>query len=259
MKIICLVENTCFNDSFECEHGLSLFIQTKKHNVLFDMGQTDLFAKNADKLGIDLKTVDIAILSHGHYDHGGGLKTFLDINSTAKVYINENAFKPYYNGTEKYIGLDISLADNERIVFVSDEFAIDDELFLLSENKKERTNSIETPNNLKILKNGTFVDDEFLHEHYLVIKENGRSMLVTGCAHKGIFNILDWQKPYAVVGGFHLSNVDTGKISQSMLDACNKNTKKFYTGHCTGEIQYQYLKEHLGNVDYISTGKIIEL
>ena len=77
MRIISLVENTSVNDAIKAEHGLSLYIESKNYKILFDMGQTDLFLKNAKRLGVDLSQVDIAILSHGHYDHGGGLEEFL--------------------------------------------------------------------------------------------------------------------------------------------------------------------------------------
>ena len=79
MRITCLAENTACN-GFEAEHGLSLYIETNGNRILFDMGQTDLFSGNAEKLGIDLNTVDFAVISHGHYDHGGGLRKFLEIN-----------------------------------------------------------------------------------------------------------------------------------------------------------------------------------
>ena len=124
MRITALAENTSVSDNFGAEHGLSLYIETDKHNILFDMGQTALFSENAEKLGIDLSMVDIAVLSHGHYDHGGGLKKFLSINDKAPVYINRYAFEPHYNGKEKYIGLDISLQDNERIIFTDDFYEI---------------------------------------------------------------------------------------------------------------------------------------
>ncbi|MBQ2720991.1 MAG: MBL fold metallo-hydrolase, partial [Clostridia bacterium] len=105
MTVTTLVENTAINDNFCSEHGLSLYIEVKGLRILFDMGQTELFAENAEKLGIDLENVDIAVISHGHYDHGGGLKKFLEINKKAPVYISRFAFEPHYNGSEKYIGL----------------------------------------------------------------------------------------------------------------------------------------------------------
>ena len=115
MKITSLLENTTTNEQFKVEHGLSLFIETENCKILFDMGQTDLFAENARTLGIDLAEVDSAVLSHGHYDHGGGLAKFLEINDHAPVYISEKVFQPHYNGTEKYIGLDCRLQGNERL------------------------------------------------------------------------------------------------------------------------------------------------
>ena len=77
MKITSLLENTPCRDDMHIEHGLSLYIETAHHKILFDMGQTDLFAQNAKNLGISLTEVDYAVLSHGHYDHGGGLAAFL--------------------------------------------------------------------------------------------------------------------------------------------------------------------------------------
>lgn len=122
MKITALTENTSCKPEIGCEHGLSLLIETEKYRILFDMGQTDLFAQNAEALGIDLTTVDLAVLSHGHYDHGGGLEKFLSLNQTAKVYLNEHAFEPHYNGTEKYIGLDQALKSSDRLVFTGEQF-----------------------------------------------------------------------------------------------------------------------------------------
>ena len=87
MKITALLENTSEREDMLTEHGLSLYIETQNHTILFDMGQSGLFAKNAAVLGIDLGAVDIAVLSHGHYDHGGGLAVFLEINKTAPVWI----------------------------------------------------------------------------------------------------------------------------------------------------------------------------
>ena len=116
MKITSLVENTCSNGNYDVEHGLSLYIETEDKKILFDMGQTDLFVKNANIMGVDLSDVDVAVLSHGHYDHGGGLGKFLEINQKAPVYLSRYAFGKYYNGSSKYIGLDMDLNENPRLV-----------------------------------------------------------------------------------------------------------------------------------------------
>ena len=121
MRITALVENTVGRDCVGCEHGLSLYIETVGRTVLFDMGQSDLFLRNAQALGLDLAAVDVAVLSHGHYDHGGGLATFLKLNNHAPVYMSRHAFEPHFNGTEKYIGLDSLLQASGRIVYVDEE------------------------------------------------------------------------------------------------------------------------------------------
>ena len=117
MKITALVENIPAH-GLPAEHGLSLFVETNGIRFLFDMGQTDLFARNAEALGIDLDTADFAVLSHGHYDHGGGLETFLSLNSHAPVYLSRYAFEPHYNGTEKYIGLDPEVVGSGKMMGV---------------------------------------------------------------------------------------------------------------------------------------------
>ena len=100
MKITTLMENTACSPEFACEHGLSLYIETGKRKLLFDAGQSGAFAENAGKLGIDLRQVDAFVLSHGHYDHGGGLPRFLEVNRQAMIYVNQFAFEPHYHGRE---------------------------------------------------------------------------------------------------------------------------------------------------------------
>ncbi len=119
MRVTALTENTT-EIGLRTEHGLSLYIETDDKKILFDSGQTELFAENAGHLGIDLSSVDMMILSHGHYDHGGGLKKFIEINKKAPIYMSRYAFEPHYNGTEKYIGLDSSLENSERIIFTDE-------------------------------------------------------------------------------------------------------------------------------------------
>ena len=178
MKITALTENTAKCDNIKSEHGLSLYIEANGHKILFDMGQTDIFTENATILGIDLSEVDIAILSHGHYDHGGGLQKFIQVNHKAHVYIHKEAFGKHYNGTEKFIGLDHTLVDNPRIIYTENQLRIGKELTLSSCNDKERKYSASGSELTKKI-GDSFVHDDFMHEQYLLIKEYGKRVLIS--------------------------------------------------------------------------------
>ncbi len=258
MKIVSLLENTASSEEVKAEHGLSLFIETGCHKILFDMGQSDLFYKNSLSLGIDLTLVDIAVLSHGHYDHGGGLGKFLEINKNAPVYINKYAFEPHYNGTEKYIGLDVSLKDNPRIVFTDNQFSIDENLTLFTCNERERKFSV-LPSGLNTFENGEFVPDDFRHEQYLLIEEQGKNVLISGCSHKGICDITDWFHADVLVGGFHLSKSLLDEKLISLANNLDLSGTQFYTCHCTGAEQYFFMKKFMKNLNYLSCGETILL
>lgn len=256
MTVTCLIENTKINDSFYAEHGLSFYIKTKEHNILFDMGQSDLFAQNAQTLGIDLADVDIAILSHGHYDHGGGLAKFLELNKKAPVYISRHAFEPHYNGTEKYIGLDISLKDNNRLKYTDGIFKIDNGLTLFSHNETEKRYDLGSFG-LTEKQNDEFVPDSFRHEHYLLIEEAGKKVVFSGCSHKGILDIAEWFDPDVLIGGFHFSKLPLDEKLSEYADILSKHDTDFYTCHCTGTDQFEFMKKRMNRLFYISSGQTV--
>ena len=101
MKIITLMENDSIDMNLKHAHGLSLYIEWKKHKILFDLGPNKHFYTNAKTLGIDIEEVDTVIISHGHFDHGIGLQTFLKHNDKAKIYLSDKAF----NKQTKKIGI----------------------------------------------------------------------------------------------------------------------------------------------------------
>lgn len=258
MKITSLVENTSPDNNIESEHGLSLFIETKKHKILFDTGQTDMFLRNAKRLGIDIKNADIAILSHGHYDHGGGLKYFLEENKKAPVYISPYAFLPYYNADDKYIGLDISLKDSDRLIYTEDITDIDEGLTLYSCNKSPLPYG-KFDCGLKKMHNGELISDDFLHEQYLLIKEDNKKILISGCSHKGILNITEWFSPDVLIGGFHFSKLPLDSTLLQYAKILNEKNTVFYTCHCTGTAQFEYMKTVAKNLHYLSCGQNIIL
>ena len=253
MKIISLVENTSQKENIKSEHGLSLYIEACGKKILFDMGQRELFCENAKALGIDLSAVDIAIISHGHYDHGGGLTEFLKINKTAPVYIRKNAFLPYYNG-EKYIGLDTALEQNERLIKTDGEINIGRGLSLayLSAAPSD-------PGKLTLKQNGRSVTDSFDHEQYLLIEEKGKRVLISGCSHKGIIAIAEHFKPDIFIGGFHLMDMPLDVSLERCAERLNALNCDYYTCHCTGVLQYEFLTKYIKRISYLSAGEQIAI
>lgn len=264
MRITALIENTCQNNTCQVEHGLSLYIETKKHTILFDTGQSGVFLENADNLNISLQNIDLAVLSHGHFDHGGGLSEFMKVNKVAPIYINRYAFREHYNAKGKYIGLDRTLYGNGRIVMTDDELVLDEELRLFTYNDREGILPIRTFGMTEKVRE-TEGPDSFRHEQYLLIKEDEKTVLISGCSHKGIINIMDWTKEEnlsAVVGGFHFFQMEPDQFEQldEQAEYLMKYPVDYYTCHCTGTAQYDYLKAKMGDtLHYIACGDTIEL
>ncbi len=270
MKVINLVENTEGNRDCLTEHGLSFYIETTKHKILLDTGASDLFLENAKALGVDLSQVDTVVLSHGHYDHGGGLSDFLKMNSTAKVYLQKTAFSEYYSiheetRKEKYIGLNQELKNHEQIVAIEGNWKIDDELFLVSR-IHDKQPTPKTNQRLKKCVDGVMVQDDFLHEQCLVIHQGDKNILFSGCAHHGILNIMETYRelfgsdPDVVISGFHLmrkhnySREDVRMIIYTAKELI-KYESQFYTCHCTGEKPYETMKKIMGyQLKYIHSG-----
>lgn len=264
MVIISLVENTTKSE-LAVKHGLSLYIRTKAHRLLFDLGPDGTLFENARKMDIDIADVDTVIISHGHYDHGGALKRFLEINSTARIYVQREAFEPHYSkrGFVKVpIGIDEKLKASGQVVLLDGDFKIDKELSLFTVEHTEKYHS--SANDALYDKNGR---DAFSHEQNLIIREN-QVALVMGCGHAGVVNIMEKAEcsgPNVCVGGFHLFNPHTKEtVASDVLDGIAGELQKytdtqFYTCHCTGEEAYQYLVQKMNNLHYISCGDKLEI
>ena len=259
MLIRVLMENSAMDERFICEHGLSLYIEANGKKILFDAGQTDAFAENALKMGVDLASVDLCVLSHGHYDHSGGLTRFLEINNHAPVYMHRRAGEPHYNGTEKYIGISAALIDHPRVMLTGDSLDLGDGLRLCTCNALA-SGCPASARGMTVKCGEAFTQDSFDHEQYLIIEENGKRTVISGCSHKGILDIVKWLKPNVLVGGFHFVKLNPeGADAEFLESAAHQLLERdcsYYTGHCTGEAAFAFLKERMGDrLQAIPAGK----
>jgi 7,8-dihydropterin-6-yl-methyl-4-(beta-D-ribofuranosyl)aminobenzene 5'-phosphate synthase len=279
MKITVLAENSVCKanpGNLKSEHGLSLFIEFSERKILFDTGQSDMFIRNAEKLGIDLSQVDYLVISHGHFDHGGGLKHFLRINKKAKIFLHINASHKFYTRIlgfiPYYVGLDQKIiVQNSRLYFIEEDTQIENNIILL-EGFPEVFPQPESNKSLFKKTNNRFIADKFNHELAMLLIENDEIVLFSGCSHSGIYNILEEVKLFskkmrikATFGGFHINNPISNKNEspeyiKELTKALGETDQLFYTGHCTGEINFRFIKYRLGRkIQTMNTGEIIEV
>ena len=258
MTITCLLENTSARPDISAEHGLSLYIETEGRRILFDMGQSPLFAQNASRLGIDLAEVDLAVISHGHNDHGGGLRTFLEVNSHAPVYVHRDGFLPHHNAAGAYIGLDTALWEHPRIHFTEDRLELLDGVILMTCNGLPRPHCL-GHFGLTERVGDRLIPDDFRHEQYLLIREGNKRVLFSGCSHKGIADIAEWFSPNVLIGGFHVSKMPLGRELDGLARLLNTHETVYYTCHCTGCEQFAFMRERMERLHYLACGQSINI
>ncbi|MBI9063974.1 MAG: MBL fold metallo-hydrolase [Marinilabiliaceae bacterium] len=235
MKLSILTENTA-GGKFKAEHGLSYLIEYDEQKILFDTGHSDVFIKNASQLGIDIQSaVDTVVLSHGHWDHGDGLR-YIE-NKT--LITHPGAFiKRYRRNGQQNIGLAISndeLGKKFNVITTSNPYSITPNIIYLG--------SIPRDNNFEA-QSTSFVDekqkDDFVpDDSALAIKYNNELVLISGCAHAGICNTIEYAKKVsgltrikAVIGGFHLKSAN--KQTNKTIDYLRSNSVELlYPSHCT--------------------------
>lgn len=265
MKIVTLIENMVSKSELVAEHGLSLYIETENKKIIFDTGQSGLFIHNAEKMGIDVRDVDYLILSHGHYDHTGGSKAFLELNSKAEVLANKEIFTPKYSGKTRFTGLIDDEKYRNRISFIKTNTILDHDLIIVPDIKIHHSADTNFRMFYKKIGNSFFPDD-FEDELFLILKHHDKLTIITACSHRGITNICSsalelYDLPvHMITGGFHMK--DCSEEQYSFIAQQLKKIKPEIVGvcHCTGVEKYADLKRDLDSkVFYNYTGNEITI
>ncbi len=264
MIIRVLIENT-ESEKYRGEHGLSLHIVHNGREYLLDAGATEAFGQNAEKMGIDLETVDAAFLSHGHYDHSGGFGAFIRKNKKADMYAMEGVMGDFASdsgGVFHEIGVPEPVKEvmTDRVNFITEVTKIAEGVTLVPHNTPG-LEEIGKRAGLYREKGGEWVADDFTHEMSVVFETDAGLVICNSCSHGGLPNIVKEvkavfpEKPVrAYIGGLHMKGKRDGeeictftaeevKALAEYIEA--EDIQLLYTGHCTGAPAYRELSEAL--------------
>lgn len=272
LRITVLVENTTRRPGLLAEHGLAFWIEVGSRKVLFDTGQSDVLCLNINHLGIDAEKLEGIILSHGHYDHTGGLGPFLMDHEYVPIFAHPDAFGDKYtqkgDGEIRNIGLPsrsrTALQKSGGIKQTNTAMEICEGLSVTG--PVPRLTDFENTGGAFFKDAGCFRPDELLDDQAVFIDTCEGIVVVLGCAHSGIINTLRYiqelvpKRPiHAVIGGMHLGSADDKRMAQTVEGLRELNVRYLYPMHCTGfEATARFWRDFPDRVMICSTGSTLE-
>ncbi len=276
MKITVLIENSVgvlIPMGLLGEHGLSLWIEYENYKILFDTGQTGAVVDNAIRLGIDLKSADFIVLSHGHYDHTGGLRRVLEyIGRPIDIYAHPDIFALHYvsSPVDRYIGIPFKKEELEslgaRFKFLREGKEIVPGVFFSGEVPRI-TPFEKVDERMYIKQEEGKIPDQILDDASLFLKTEKGLVIVLGCAHSGVINIIEHAKKltgvediYAVVGGTHLGPASGKQVEETLVKFAQMGIRVIAANHCTGLGVSAKFKEIFGaKFRFGATGEVLSL
>ncbi len=250
VKITTLIENSPGeHHALKAEHGISIFIEKDGHMILFDTGQSGTFIENAKQLRIDLTSLEHVVLSHGHYDHTGGLRSLAKITTSFKLLMGQGFFDEKYgykNNSHEYLGNNFGenfLAEQKIAYQYVDQQSTElvPGVYIVTGFPRVHKDEVINPR-FKVLRNGSFLPDAFDDEILLAVDTPKGLVVLLGCSHPGMKNMIDLttnltNRPvYAILGGTHLVEASKNSLAKSIDYLQNDNLKVIGVSHCTGQI-----------------------
>ena len=257
MKLTVLIDNVPAGE-LTPEWGLSAFLEVGDSRILLDTGASRQFLFNAEQLGIDVSSVDFAVLSHAHYDHANGMEAFFEYNSSAVFCLAEGAGENCWScidGARKYIGIKEGIISrySDRIRYFSGVCELVPGVWLVPHSAADLA-AVGEENGMYVLNGENWEPDDLSHEQSLVVDTEKGLFVLNSCSHGGFETIVNevleafpGRRVAAYFGGLHLYRKTDEEVREQAERIRATGVKYVFTGHCTGENALRILREELGD------------
>jgi 7,8-dihydropterin-6-yl-methyl-4-(beta-D-ribofuranosyl)aminobenzene 5'-phosphate synthase len=251
-KITILCENTVSGPGLVGEHGFAAYVETPEGNILFDTGQGFSLIQNALRLGKDLGKVSKLALSHGHFDHTGGLLSFLSVRGACDVVAHPDVLSERFwimpvGEEEKPVSIGLPWPEaylttrGANFQWVRDFTEISPNVYVTGEVPRKTSFETGSPKFL-VRQNGVWTMDPFLDDYSMILKTPKGLVVILGCAHAGLVNVLNHviaqtgeERVYAILGGTHLGFCSDAQLDQTIDALKNFKVEILAVSHCTGQ------------------------